>query len=231
MVEKLFDMVEGLGFIDNYDEEVKKVAGVETKLAEMTKVEVEALARMLNKMLYLESNVAVKQLYADNFDLIIDLVRAVKTETKQSFGGARARGNQLTVVDLTPDVFDYIWGSSGATDYTFTASSTGAQDYLGTSANPESVAEEEGYIILGVVELSPTPKVNKIHLTKNGDPYAYNTLKFEVDESAYVAALPEPWIFTPESTFYVQANFFKTGNVEMEPIGLKVLQAKNIMSL
>ncbi|KUJ92891.1 MAG: hypothetical protein XD40_1897, partial [Archaeoglobus fulgidus] len=105
------------------------------------------------------------------------------------------------------------------------ASATGATDYLGTSTNPESVAEEEGYLILGFVELSASPKVNKTQLTKNGDAYAYNNLKFEVDETAYVAALPEPWFLGPETSYYVQMNFFKTGKVELIPIGIKALQA------
>ena len=226
---KVLDLVRD--YIGNYSEEVAEVAGVEMKLASMRKEEVEILARTIDKLLYMNANEAVKELYVENFDLIIDLIRAVKTETKQDFAGVRARGNQLTVVDLTADQFTYVWGSTGATNFTYTATSTGAVDYLGTSANPQSVAEEEGYLILGFIEKAPSPKVNKTQLTKNGDKYAYTPLTFEADETFYLAALPEAWFFPPESNFYVQMNFFKTGKVELKPVGIKVLQAKNIMSL
>jgi len=218
-------------YFRNYTEEVAEVAGVEMKLASMKSDEVETLARMLDKILYINANEGVRQLFIENFDLVIDLVRAVKTETKQEFAGVRARGNQLTIVDLTADQFTYVWGATGATDFTYTATATGAVDYLGTSANPETVAEETGYLILGFIELAPSPKINKTQLTKNGDKYIWNNIEFEADEEFYVAALPEPWFFPPESNFYVQMNFFKTGKVELKPIGIRALQAKNVMSL
>jgi hypothetical protein len=229
MAGRLFDAVRG--YIRNYPEEVAEVAGVEMKLASVTSREVEEIAKMLDKMLYREATPAIRELFTENFDLVIDLIRAVKTETKQEFAGVRARGNQLTLVDLTADQFTNVWGATGKVDFTYTATATGAVDYLGTEAAPETVAEEEGYLILGFVELSTSPKINKTQLTKNGDKYVWNNVKFEVDENFYVASLTEPWFFPPESNFYVQMNFYKTGKVETIPIGIKAVQAKNIMSL
>jgi len=218
-------------FIKSYSEEVAEVAGVEMKLASMRSEEVGELAKIIDKLLYLEANESIKQLYAENFDLVIDLIRAVKTETKQDFAGIRARGNQLTIVTLTADQFARVWGTTGKLDFTYTATSTGAVDYLGTTTNPETVVEESGYLILGFQELSISPKINKCQLTKNGDKYIWNNIDFEADENFYVAALTEPWFFPPESNFHVQMNFYKTGKVELRPIGIRAVQAKEIMNL
>jgi len=218
-------------FIRNYSEEVAEVAGVEMKLASMKSEEVSELAKMIDKLLYLEANESIKQLYAENFDLVIDLIRAVKTETKQDFAGVRARGNQLTIVGLTADQFTRVWGTTGKLDFTYTATSTGAVNYLGTATDPEVVLEESGYLILGFQELSISPKINKCQLVKNGDKYIWNNIDFEADENFYVAALAEPWFFPPESNFYVKMNFFKTGKTELRPIGVKAVQAKNVMEL
>lgn len=217
------------GYVKNYPEEVSRLAGIETKLASMSQDEVNILAKMLDKILYIETNEAVKKLYSENFDVIVDVVRAVKTETKQEFAGPRATGNQLTIVDLTPDVFTRVWGATGASDFTYVAASTGVVDYIGTSANPEVTAEEEGLVILGFVELAMSPKINKVQFTKNGTPYVWNNLKFETDDSFYVAALPEPWVILPESTYFARVNFFKTGKTELVPLGVKVLQAKRLL--
>jgi len=218
-------------FIRNYSEEVAEVAGVEMKLASMRSEEVNELAKMIDKLLYIEANESIRQLYVENFDLVIDLIRAVKTETKQDFAGIRARGNQLTIVALTADQFARVWGTTGKLDFTYTATATGPTDYLGTSANPEIVPEESGCLILGYQELSVSPKINKCQLIKNGDKYIWNNIDFEADENFYVAALAEPWVFPPESSFHVKMNFYKTGKTELKPIGVKAVQAKNVMEL
>ena len=186
---------------------------------------------MIDKMLYKNANYAVKSLVAENMDLIFDVIRAVKAETKQEFAGPRAKGNALTLVDLTADVFTYVWGSTGATDFETEHTSTGAKDYIGTSANPQSIAEEEGMIILGFIDRATIPTVNKVLLTKNGEPYPYQTLDWESVDDFPLAALPEPYIFTPETNFYIKVNVFRTGICKMKPVGFKVLQGKNILSL
>ncbi|MHA1288828.1 MAG: hypothetical protein ACTSPB_15660 [Candidatus Thorarchaeota archaeon] len=217
--------------IRSYREEVAEVAGVEMKLASLSERENEALLNMLDKYLYVNASDAVKNLVVENVDLIVDLVRAVKAETKQEFAGPRARGNQLTIVDITADQLTRVWGATGATDFSYTATATGAVDYIGTSANPETTAEEEGLIYLGFTESAVAPKTNKMLLTKNGDAYPYSNLMWESQEEFYLAALPEPYFIPPETSYYISVNFFKTGKVEMKPIGFKVLQAKNVLSL
>jgi len=240
--------------IRSFREEVAEVAGVEMKLAGLREEETEALLNMIDKYLYANASDAVKTLVAENADLIIDLVRAVKAETKQEFAGPRARGNQLTIravkaetkqefagprargnqltiVDLTADQLTRVWGATGANDYSYTATATGSVDYIGTSANPESTAEEEGIIYLGFIEEAITPKVNKVLLTKNGDPYPYSNLCWDEQRDFYLAPLPEPYFLPPETSYYISVNFFKTGKVEMKPVAFKVLQAKNVLSL
>jgi len=230
MAVREFSIVDVVG-IRSYREEVAEVAGVEMKLASLREDEAESILSMIDRYYYENANPAVRSLIVENAELTIDLVRAVKAETKQEFAGPIARGNQLTITDLTADHFTNVWGSTGATDFTYTASSTGSTAYIGTSSAPESVAEEEGYVFLGFIEMSPTPKTNKILLTKNGDPYPYSNFVWNADEDFYLAPLPEPYFFPPESSYYINVNFHKTGSVEMKPIGFKVLQAKNVLSL
>jgi len=217
--------------IRGYPEETAEVAGVEMKLASLRDIETENILSMIDKYYYTNAHPSIRELIVENAELTIDLVRSVKAETKQDFAGPVARGNQLTLTDLTADQFTNVWGSTGAKDFTHTASSTGSTAYIGTSSAPESVAEEEGYVFLGFIEMSPTPKTNKILLTKNGDPYPYSNLVWDADEDYYLAPLPEPYFFPPESSYYIDVNFFKTGSVEMKPVGFKVLQAKNTLGL
>jgi len=217
--------------IRSFREEVAEVAGVEMKLAGLREEETEALLNMIDKYLYANASDAVKTLVTENADLIIDLVRAVKAETKQEFAGPRARGNQLTIVDLTADQVTRVWGGTGAKDFTYTATSTGAVEYIGTESNPETTAEEEGILYLGFLEHAVTPKTNKILLTKNGDPYPYSNLCWDEQKDFFLAPIPEPYFIPPETSYYMKVNFFKTGKVEMKPVAFKVLQAKNVLSL
>jgi len=217
--------------VRSFKEESAELAGVEMKLAALSEFEVETIINMVDKMLYKNASDAVKSLVAENMDLIIDLIRAVKAETKQEFAGPRAKGNALTLVDLTADVFTYVWGATGATSFDTEHTTTGAKDYIGTSTNPQTVAEEEGIIILGFIDRVANPTVNKVILTKKGDPYPYQTLVWDANDDFPLAALPEPFIMTPETNFYIQANVFRTGICKMRPVGFKVVQGKNVMSL
>ena len=215
--------------IRSFREETAELAGVEMKLASLTENEVETIVDMLDKMLYKNANYAVKSLVVENIDLIIDLIRAVKAETKQEFAGPRAKGNALTLVDMTADLFTYVWGNTGAMTFEIEHTTTGPKDYIGTEASPQTIGEEEGMIILGFIDTATEKTVNKVLLTKNGEPYPYHTLVWEAVDDFPVAALPEPYIFTPETNFHIQAYVYKTGYCKMRPLGFKVLQGKNIM--
>jgi len=212
------------------EEEVDYLGGVQTKMASFTRDEYDALINILDKFFYKNSYPAVVSLVAENIQVIIDTIRVVKTETKQPFMGIRARGSQLTLVNATADLFTRVWGATGAKTFEKDLTSTGSTDYIGTSANPESVGEEEGYVFLGFLEEEPTPKINKVLLTKNNDPFPYITLPWEAQE-VNLACLPEPWILQPEVTYYVQAYAYKTGTTSMVPIAFKILQGKNVLSL
>lgn len=212
-------------------EETAELAGVDMKLAGLTENEVESIVNMLDKMIYKNANHAVKSLIVENAELIIDLVRAVKAETKQEFAGPRAKGNSLTLVDLTADMFTHVWGATGATGFEVEHTGVGVRDYIGTSADPQTVGEEEGIIILGFVDRVANPTVNKVLLSKNDDPYPYHTLIWDVNDDFPLAALPEPYIMTPETNFHIQANVFRIGPCKMKPIGFKVLQGKNLLKL
>jgi len=217
--------------IERKEEESAKIAGVEVKLAEFSQEEIRKVLDMLDSLFYQNAYPAVRSLIAENLDLIIDLIRIVKAETKQDFGGIRAKGNQLTLVRVTADMLGTVWGQSGKTDFTYTATSTGPVFYIGTDTNPEKTTEEEGIIYLGFVEKAVTPKTNKLQLTKHKEPYLPFDLNWEVDQDIYLAKLVEPIMILPETEYYMKTNFYKVGTVEMEPIALKVMQAKNVPRL
>ena len=230
MAVREFSIVDVVG-VRSYREEEVEVAGSTRKLAALSEAECESILSLMDRLYYENANKATRALVAENAELVIDLVRAVKTETKQEFAGPVARGNQLTLVDMTADVFTRVWGGTSPIEFVNTISATGSTDYIGTSSNPESVAEEEGYVFLGLTELAASPKINKVLLTKNGDAYPYGNLNWDVDEDYYLAALPEPYFLPPETSYYITVYANKTGTTELKPIGFKVLQAKNVLSL
>ena len=200
-------------------------------LAEFKASEVEALKEMVEAHVF-GAPQPIRDLTSLGLLAIINCARAVKTAAnKQPFLGIEASGNQLLIEPIDASMFDTVWGASGATDFKTTLTSTGSTNYIGTSSSPESTSEEEGFVILGFAELSPTPKVNKVLLTRAKEPLPYVGLDFDKCGRYQVAALPEPWVIIPEQTFYIQAYVFRTGTCCLQPIGYKVMQAKNALSL
>ncbi|RLI83686.1 hypothetical protein DRP04_00775 [Archaeoglobales archaeon] len=210
------------------EEEHKKF---KVTLAHFTEEEVSALIDMVEAHVF-GAPQTVRDLVSRSLPAIINCARAVKTAgNRQAFLGVEAGGNQFLIEPIDAEMFDTVWGASGATDFKTTLTSTGSTNYIGTSSSPESTSEEEGYVILGFAELSPTPKVNKALLTRNKDTLPYAGLDFDACGRYQIAALPEPWIIFPESNFYIQVNVYRTGTCCLKPIGYKVLQAKNALSL
>jgi len=217
--------------IKDYPEAEDIVAGVRTKLASMSRQEVQSLAEMLDKMFYLNSYYTVKQTIVENFDLIVDLVRSVKTETKQPFEGILAKGNKLTIKPFDTGDFTNVWGTDTGKTWQKSVSAGTSYDYLGTSSANETTAEEEGIIILGLLEKEITPKIDQIQLEKNGEQYIPQYLEWDAAADEPFLPLPEPFVMLPETSYYIKVHAYESGTTELVPVGFKVLQAKSVTSL
>jgi len=203
-----------------------QIAGTETVGAEFTEQESKILIKMLDRMYYVNSIPSIKKCISDNYDILVDLIRVVKTNTKQPFRGMFAKGNDLTIKPLYEEDFKYVWGSD--TDKTFEHNVTKGTvyDYVGTDADPETTKEEEGIIILGFLDLNPDPKIYKVRLMKNGEYYIPQELEFDKLESDNFVALPEPYVILPESTYQIKAKAYEDGDTYLIPVGFRVLMAK-----
>jgi len=215
--------------IQGYPEETAEVAGVETKISSLSQEETERLAMSINSLLYGAPDVIVENV-ADNFDLVVDLVRAVKSFSRSPYQGIRSKEKGLQIIRLTPDVFTYIWGATGATNWTYEVTIAGVYDYVGTPDSPETTAEEEGLIIFGFLDTSTTKPVKRVQIVKDGRSKFYQDLSFEYlcayDSVPYIP-LEEPILILPESSFYIKVQT-SAGTTKLEPVGFKVLMRTEI---
>ena len=207
--------------IKEYPEETAIVAGKEERLSKLSKTDVEIFVDTLDRLAFenalLESE---RQWILQNADLILDVVRMVNINTKQGFKGPYARGNELTLVVMRAK--DLLGTETWYKTYT----STGAQTYI-----PEStLAEEEAEIHLGVTNEYPNPKVDAILYTKDGDPLVRKHLNWEDTKEPFIP-FEEAIIVGPEHSRKIDVNVNQVGVDATRVLVLKVVQAKNLMSL
>jgi len=215
--------------VKNYEQEENDA--LRATLAKFEAKEVKALINMVESYVF-ASPQSLRELVSYTLPAIIDCARAVKTSASdQPFLGVRSRDNQLILEPIDATMFNRVWGQTGKTNFENTITSTGSTDYIGTSDNPESTTEESGYVIIGFLENSPSPKINKALLSKSNEKYPYAGLEFSKCGKMQLAALPQPWIIIPEQSFYIEVYAYKTGTTELEPVGFKVMQAKNTLKL
>ena len=203
---------------------------LKASLAPFTEVEAKALVNIIESAMYHASD-PVRDLVEVNLVSIIQLARAVKSQARAPFGGIIARGNELTATNVDAEMFEYVWGATGRTTFENTLTSVGTFDYIGTEASPQSVAEEEGYIILGFIDPVAEPVVHRAQLIKDRTEYQYVSLKFEYAKDYPLAALPEPWVILPEQSFHIKVKNKATGRTKLHPIAFKICRAKVLLSL
>jgi len=210
----------------NLPESTIEIAGVTTKGSNFTETENNALINMLDKLYYVNSMQSIKNNIAENYDILVDVIRAVKTNTKQPFEGVFAKGNSLTLKPLHEEDFNTVFGQTTDKTFEYDVVDGTVYDYIGTSAQPETTVEEEAIIILGFLEMNPDPKIYKVKFSKNGEDYIPQSLEFnEVEEDQYVP-LPEPYVILPESTYNIKVKADETGTTYLVPIGFRILMAK-----
>jgi hypothetical protein len=223
-------------FICPYPEEQAEVGeGYETKLGFLSTEESEAIVKSVDALFY-DAPEAVKACVADNIQLIIDLVRAVKVNAHTSFQGIRSRERGLQLLNLNdPRLFTHVWGSTEPTNWYKEFTEPGVYEYIGTPSAPEITPEEEGVIIFGFLDTivkkdnvnsEPESAVKAVKIYKNGKIYFQST-NFECQE---FTPLEEPIIVLPESNFYIQARC-TAGKTRMVPVGVKILIRTNFAKM
>ena len=225
MAESVWDTVE----IRDYDEETKLIAGKEEKLGSLSAEDVEIFVRELDRFVAVEQHPIIRRIVAEQAPNILDVIRAVQYETKAGFKGAYARGNELTLLLATPT--DFGWASDS---WLKTWSSTGAQDWVGSSSSTIDTGERGGHVWLALIDPIEVPKIGAVKLTKDGDGYVPEVLSlgiFHNQNYIPVHQLREPWLFPPRHTYYVQVRVDITGDDKLQPIAFIIDEARDVMSL
>jgi len=213
-----------------YPEETVLIAGKEYAVAEMKKEEVDIFVAELEQICkYI--NPAEAEIIAHMSPITLDLVRAVKKETKQPFKGYKARGNELTVVKIAAR---HIRTDLSPTRDTWLKSYTtvGWADYLASATSPRTMTEQTAEIIGGFTNRIDVPKVNLFRYVKDGDPYTTETIEMENVQEAHdfgVVELKQPLVIPPLSNYYIRVFAYATGDDRMAPVMLKVYRARDIM--
>ena len=218
-----------LSLVKEYPEETVAIGTRTYKLSSLSELDSALFAKTLDYIVSQISSPLTYDIIVRRASLTLDLVRMVNTETKQGFKGTWARGKQLTLKFISPDE---MFGSG--TTWLKTYTSTGWTDWAYSSSSPKDVGEEEGYIILGFANLVEDPKTDMVKLYKDGDNYVPTDLSWDFHEDTrriYVQELPESWLFPPESSFAIRVHVRATGDDKLVPIGFRVLQAENLISL
>ena len=198
-------------------------------LAEFKSVEVNALLKILEAQMFHASD-PVRDLVEVNLGAIINLARAVKAQANSDFAGIFGRGNELTATRILPEMFKKVWGVS-TTKWDYNVTSAGTIEYIGTEADPETTAEEEGIIILGFIDPVAESVITKAQIVKDNTRYQSADLCFNYSSGYPLAALPEPWVILPEQNFYIKVKAKDSGVTKLEPIGFKIQRAKNLLEL
>lgn len=225
--ESVWDVVE----IKDYPEETKPIAGKEEKLGELSADDVEIFVRELDLFIQKEQHPILRRAIIMNANYILDIIRSVQYETKAGFKGAFARGNELALTLLSPNLLG--WGS---TTYSWlkTYSSTGAQNWIGSSSSTISLGDREGHIYLALFDPIDVPKVDAVQLTKDGDSFVIEMLShsFRITNDIFPThILREPWLIAPRHNYYVQVRVAVTGDDKLQPLGFTIKEARNLMSL
>ena len=216
--------------VREYSEETVQIGTRTYKLSALSEIDSALFAKTMDYIVSQIASPLVYDIVVRRADIVLDLVRMVNTETKQGFKGVWARGKQLTIKFISPDELL----GTGVTTWLKTYTSTGWTDWAYSSSSPKDVGEEEGYIILGFVDLVEDPKIDAVKMYKDGDNYVPTYLSWDFHEDTrriYAQELPEAWLFPPESSFAIRAHVRATGSDKLVPIGFRVLEAENLISL
>ena len=179
----------------------------------------------------------IQAVYAKNAVLLLSVIRIVNNESKQGFKGSAGSGNELDFIQLAARSFyDPDPSATARTKWSRPITSTGSKWFIEglTSGANLIMGEEEALIVLAMFNPATNPCVDAVQVTKNSDSKNLDDLDFVMlneEKGSPLIELKIPLILPPEETGRIAAYYFQTGTDEMQPIGLWIVQAKNLRDL
>ncbi len=207
--------------VKSYIEEDIEIGGSKTRASAMNEEQIQLLIDELDNLM-LNVTPDIKRIFHAAGPEIVDLIRVVNQETRQGFEGMYARGKALDIQLLDPTMF-------GETTWIDTTVAATTQAWFKSSATPLSIAEEEGYIIVGAIDPVVDPVITRVMIVKNSDPVPWQAINWEILESN-VMAFKEPILLLPDTTAYGLKYPKSAGTDQLTPLGLKIVMGKNLLS-
>lgn len=215
------------------------------QVTDISKEEVETLGQEIDTFVDWESAPRIASMVTRAAPRILDAVRLVNAQTKQGYGGAAGRGQQLIAQPL--QLFDLLRAAPSSTvvaTYPMTTwlvskASTGAIAWSGTSTYCNTMVVDSlpnlAHVFIGFIDSIEIPKINKIQIVKDGDTYPVENPNFEWrgafgDFQVPSHELLQPWIIPPSSKYYIGVNWYATGDDKMQPIGFAIKRATDVLS-
>ena len=210
---------------EKLSKEEKYVAGDKITVAEVDDTEVKLfhddyinLINRYQEHLY-SGNAAVAQLFLDYEEVAFDLMRAVKERVDRNYQGRAAEGDGLVIDILRPKDFN-------KTSWLRTITSTGENDFLGTSASPFTLNKYSGIMIIGYIDRIASPKVDAVRYEKGSKKIPYKSLDFGLNS---IEIEQVPMQVLPEGKIYIAVHDYATGDDAFQPLGIKVTTADKLI--
>jgi len=218
--------------VRSYSEKTVKLAGKTTTLSELSSDDVSTLR---DDIFYIIKNAQpeVQDIVATNANRILDMVRAVNTESKAGYSGMAGKGKGLVLNMTSPE--DVKRGGAAIDTWETEYSSTGGKSFLWGSGNKLALGEQEGGIILGLTDRVKVPKVSKVQVWKNNKKVVENIEQFK--DRTYkdggelpVYELRKKVYLLPEQKFYMDCYVYTTGTDRLKPIMFHAKMARDVKS-
>lgn len=228
-----------------YGKNVVYIGGKTVAALDIEEREIKTLAQEIDTFVDWDSAPRIAAMVVRAAPRILDAVRMVNEHTRSGYGGAAGRGNQLIAQPMQLfDILRYNPSSTAVGTYPMTTwlrqpTSTGASAWSGTSTytNPMIVSSLPylSHVYVGFIDAVEVPKVNKIQIIKDGDPYPVENPNFEWrgtfgDNMVPTHELLQPWIIPPTSAYYIAVNYYAVGDDKLQPIAFTVKRATDVLS-
>lgn len=215
---------------------------VDVKLAELSEEEADLVLKKADILANSYQNEAIATAVAESANAIIDLVRWVKEETKESFMGMRGSGASLDLALLIPKMVgdSTIMNKDGlANRGLYGGASGGVYNWLKTDfvANtavnyiPEqTMVEEAGVLHICMIDTIDVPKINRCMFILAGIKSSAQPLNFNfVDGSSLAMARFElPVMVGPEKKQQLQLMPYIDGASKPELVSIVVARAQDL---
>lgn len=175
----------------------------------------------------------VVDVFENNKSFILECAKIAAAKFKASFYGVDAQtgfGWQL----IRPEHLQRLTTDTGVTntEWKRTVAAPGWADWIGTSTSPRKIKEEALLCVLGLFNLSPSPKAYAAVFKVQNITYPvwYFERAMRVQNSLKVYALPKPKAILPERNVYARLKYSATGEDETGILGITFAEASYLQT-